>query len=496
MSLDRRSFRFGLAAGVLLLAGLALGIVLSARMGWMSDAVSSPAAMPLAAAGTAANGFPGVARATMPGVVNISTSRTVRNQGAPVSPFMNDPFFKHFFGEEYSRRFQIPRERREASLGSGVIVSADGYIVTNAHVVEKADEIKVHLSDKREFSGKVVGSDPKTDIAVIKIKGKDLPVINWGDSDKIEVGEYVLAIGNPFGLNSTVTLGIVSAVGRSNMGIEQYENFIQTDAAINPGNSGGALVNARGELIGINTAIFSRTGGYMGIGFAIPSNMAKSVMDSLIKTGKVVRGYLGVSIQDVNPKIAKQFGLDKAEGALVSDVVAGAPAEKAGIQSGDVITRYDGKPVENTTDLRNRVAETAVGKTVDVEVMRDKKPVTLKVKITEQPKDMTASTRESVGTDDKDTALAGLSVRNLSRETTQGLNLPRGTQGVVVSEVESGSPADEAGILAGDVILEINRKPLRNVDDFRRLSSALGKDDTVLLRIVRNGQRLYVAVNP
>ncbi len=495
MSLDRRSFRFGLVAGVLLLTGLVTGIVLSARLGWIGDAVSSPAAMPLAAVAAAPNGFPGVARATMPGVVNISTSRTVRNQGAPVSPFMNDPFFKHFFGEEYSRRFQIPRERREASLGSGVIVSGDGYIVTNAHVVEKADRIKVHLADKREFSGKVVGSDPKTDIAVIKIQGKDLPVLNWGDSDRIEVGEYVLAIGNPFGLNSTVTLGIVSAVGRSNMGIEQYENFIQTDAAINPGNSGGALVNTRGELIGINTAIFSRTGGYMGIGFAIPSNMAKSVMDSLIKTGKVVRGYLGVSIQDVNAKIAGQFGLDKAEGALVSDVVGGAPAEKAGIQSGDVIIRYDGKPVENTTVLRNRVADTPVGRTVEVEVLRDKKPKTFKVRIAEQPKDMTASGGESVD-DDKNATLAGLSVRNLSRETSQGLNLPRGTQGVVVSEVEPGSPADEAGILAGDVILDINRKPVRNTADFRKLAGTLGKNDTVLLRIVRNGQRLFVAVNP
>lgn len=220
-------------------------------------------------------------------------------------------------------------------------------------------------------------------------------------------------------------------------------------------------------------------------------------MDSLIKTGKVVRGYLGVSIQDVNPKIAKQFGLDKAEGALVSDVVADAPADKAGIQSGDVIIRYEGKPVENTTALRHRVAETPVGKTVDVEVLRDKKPRTIKVRITEQPKDMTASTGESVGGgDDKAATLAGLSVRDLSRETTQGLNLPRGIRGVVVTEVEAGSPSDEAGILAGDVILEINRKPLRNTDDFRKLAGALGKDDTVLLRIVRNGQRLYVAVNP
>ncbi len=304
----------------------------------------------------------------MPAVVNISTTRVVKSQGMPASPFMDDPFFKHFFGEEFGRQFQIPRERRENSLGSGVIVSADGYIVTNAHVVEKADEIKVLLSDKREFTGKVVGSDPKSDIAVIKIKGKDLPTLNWGDSEKLEVGEYVLAIGNPFGLNSTITLGIVSAVGRANMGIEQYENFIQTDAAINPGNSGGALVNTRGELIGINTAIFSRTGGSMGIGFAIPSNMAKGVMDSLVKTGKVVRGYLGVSIQDLNAEMAKQFGLDDKQGALVSDVVAGSPADKAGIKTGDVILKFDGKEIENSTMLRHRVAETPVGKKTESRV--------------------------------------------------------------------------------------------------------------------------------
>ena len=313
MLLDRRSFRIGVVAGVFLLSGVLMGVLFSAGSGWVSPATSAPSSSPVALAG--ANGFPAVAKATMPAVVNISTTRVVKGHGGQASPFMDDPMFKHFFGDQFNKQLQIPRERREASLGSGVIVSADGYIVTNAHVVEKADEIKVLLSDKREFTGKVVGSDPKSDVAVIKISGKDLPTLIWGDSEKIEIGEYALAIGNPFGLNSTITLGIISAVGRANMGIEQYENFIQTDAAINPGNSGGALVNTRGELIGINTAIFSRTGGNMGIGFAIPSNMAKGVMDSLIKTGKVVRGYLGVSIQDVNAKIAKQFGLEQAQGA-------------------------------------------------------------------------------------------------------------------------------------------------------------------------------------
>jgi len=494
MSIDRRSFRVGVIAGVFLLSGVLVGVLFSAGSGWMSPATSAPSLSPVALNGS--NGFPAVAKATMPAVVNISTTRVVKNQGGhPAAPFMDDPVFRHFFGDEFNKRFQIPRERRENSLGSGVIVSADGYIVTNAHVVEKADEIKVLLSDKREFTGKVVGSDPKSDIAVIKISGKDLPILNWGDSEKLEVGEYVLAIGNPFGLNSTITLGIVSAVGRANMGIEQYENFIQTDAAINPGNSGGALVNTRGELIGINTAIFSRTGGNMGIGFAIPSNMAKGVMDSLIKTGKVVRGYLGVSIQDVSTEIAKQFGLDKAQGALVSDVVAGSPADKAGLKTGDVILRYDGQEIENSTMLRHRVAETLVGKSTELEVQRDKKPVKLSVKVAEQPKDMSAS-GESVKSADKSAALAGLEVRNLAPDTMRQLNLPRGIRGVVVTQVESGSAAEKAGVQPGDVIVELNRKPVQSIDDFQRLSAKLGKSDTVLLLIARQGGRLFIAINP
>ncbi|HJX57865.1 MAG TPA: DegQ family serine endoprotease [Thiobacillus sp.] len=494
MSIDRRSFRVGILAGVFLLSGVLVGVLFSAGSGWMSPATSAPSLSPVALSGS--NGFPAVAKATMPAVVNISTTRVVKSQGGhPAAPFMDDPVFRHFFGDEFNKRFQIPRERRENSLGSGVIVSADGYIVTNAHVVEKADEIKVLLSDKREFTGKVVGSDPKSDIAVIKIKGQDLPTLNWGDSEKLEVGEYVLAIGNPFGLNSTITLGIVSAVGRANMGIEQYENFIQTDAAINPGNSGGALVNTRGELIGINTAIFSRTGGSMGIGFAIPSNMAKGVMDSLIKHGKVVRGFLGVSIQDVNAKIAKQFGLDKAQGALVSDVVSGGPAEKGGIKTGDVIVRLDGKAIEDSTMLRHLVADIQVGRKVEVEVLRDKKPVKLTIKVAEQPKDMTAS-GESVKGEGKSAALAGLEVQGLTPDISRQLNLARGTQGVVVSVVETGSAAEEAGMQPGDVIVELNRKPVRSVEDFQRVSKALGKNESALLLLVRQNRKLFVAINP
>lgn len=497
MLLDRRSFRIGIIAGVFLLSGVLVGVGLTAGSGWMNPAVSAAQnnSTALAVAGAGSNGFPAVAKATMPAVVNISTSRVVKGQAGPISPFMDDPMFKHFFGDQF-RQFQIPRERREASLGSGVIVSSDGYIVTNAHVVDKADEIKVLLSDKREFTGKVVGSDPKSDIAVIKISGKNLPVIVWGDSDSIEVGEYALAIGNPFGLNSTITLGIISAVGRANMGIEQYENFIQTDAAINPGNSGGALVNTRGEMIGINTAIFSRTGGNMGIGFAIPSNMAKSVMDSLVKTGKVVRGYLGVSIQDVSTKMAKQFGLEQAQGALISDIVSGSPAEQAGLKSGDIVLRFDGKAIDGSSMLRNRVAETPVGKNVEMEILRDKKPLKLSIKIAEQPKDMNMAGGEGVKSDSKSATLAGLEVRNITPDVARQLNLSRGVQGVVVAEVAPGSAAEEAGVQPGDVIVELNRKPLRNTDDFQRLSKSIGKNDSALLLIARQGGRLFVVINP
>jgi serine protease Do len=433
----------------------------------------------------------------MPAVVNISTRRTVRSQGGDVpSQFQDDPFFRQFFGEEFFHRFQMPRERRESSLGSGVIVDSAGYIVTNNHVVAKADEIKVLLNDKREFTGKIVGTDPKSDIAIVKINAKDLPVITWGDSDKLEIGEYVLAIGNPFGLNQTVTQGIVSAVGRANVGIADYEDFIQTDAAINPGNSGGALVNARGQLVGINTAIFSRSGGYMGIGFAVPSNMTRAVMDSLIKTGKVVRGWLGVSIQEVTPDLAKQFGMKEARGALVNEVIPDSPAAAAGIQGGDIITAFNGKAVDSPSTLRNTVAQTLVGKSVKVDVLREKKSVTVDVKISEQPKDIAQAEGETTQGDGKDAALAGVEVRNLTPDIARQLGLPPGTMGVVIAGVEQGSAAEEAGLQEGDVIMQINRQPVRNIGDFKRLAGKLSKKDSSLFLINRQGRKLFIAIRP
>ncbi|GAB4514702.1 MAG: DegQ family serine endoprotease [Sulfuricaulis sp.] len=497
MSFDGRSFKVGIIAGVFLLSGIIVGIIFSSRLDWLPSVSSAPtetAAAPVAGA-TPPNFVP-IVKAVMPAVVNIATTRMVKQGSQMSGPFMDDPFFRQFFGEEFFHRFQNPRDRRENSLGSGVIVDSAGYIVTNNHVVAKADEIKVLLNDKREFTGKVVGTDPKSDLAVIKISAKDLPVIPWGDSDKLEVGEYVLAIGNPFGLNQTVTQGIVSAVGRANVGIADYEDFIQTDAAINPGNSGGALVNARGQLVGINTAIFSRSGGYMGIGFAVPSNMTRSVMDSLLKGGKVVRGWLGVSIQDVTPDLAKQFGLKETKGALVSEIIPDSPAATAGIQSGDIITAFNGKTVDSTSILRNTVAQTPVGKTVKVELLREKKTVSVEVKITEQPKDVAQVDGETTQGDGKNTAFAGIEVRNLTAEIARQLGLPHGTTGVVIAGIEQGSAAEEAGLQEGDVIMEINRQPVRNIGDFKRLSGKLSKKDSTLMLINRQGRKLFLAIQP
>lgn len=505
MKIDRLSFRVGLLAGLFLFAGVIIGVVLSSRLDWMPVAGSAEGTerlpLPAQAAGPRDNFVP-IVKAVTPAVVNISTTRVVKTPGGgeQMAPFMDDPFFRQFFGEEFFRRFQIPRERRENSLGSGVIVSKDGYIVTNNHVIAKADEIRVLLNDKREFTGKVIGTDPKTDLAVIKINAKgDLPVVPWGDSDQLEVGEFVLAIGNPFALNSTVTLGIVSAVGRANVGIADYEDFIQTDAAINPGNSGGALVNSRGELVGINTAIFSRSGGYMGIGFAVPANMARAVMDSLVKTGKVTRGWLGVSIQEITPELAKQFGLKETRGALVSEVLGESPAAAGGLQSGDVIVSFDGKPVEGPVALRNVVAQTPVGKSVKVEVLRNNKRQTQIVRVTEQPKDIGRGDSEESdegGETGGESALSGLEVRTLTADIARQLGIAPATKGVVVTGVDPNSAAAVAGVQPGDVILEINRQPVRSLEDLRRIAGKLPKQEGALLLINRRGGKLFLAVKP
>ena len=326
-----------------------------------------------------------VAQHTMPAVVNIASFRVYQTpQGRPSSPLFQDPFFREFFGDDFFRFFGVPRERVERSLGSGVIVAEDGYIITNNHVVAGATQVTVSLADKREFEAKVVGTDPKTDVALLKIDGTDLPVVPLGNSDRARVGDIVLAIGNPFGIGQTVTMGIISATGRSHVGIVDYENFIQTDAAINPGNSGGALVDIAGNLVGINTAIISRTGGYQGIGFAVPANIVKAVMDAIVKHGRMIRGWLGVSVQEVTSQIAAEFGLKKPCGALIVDVSPRSPAAKAGLRRGDIIVRYGDDEIEKVTALRNLIADTPINKKVPLSVWRDRKNTKVTVVIKEE----------------------------------------------------------------------------------------------------------------
>ena len=430
--------------------------------------------------------FSEIVRAVSPAIVNISTTKVVRREA---QPFFEDPFFDFF---SPFHEFGSPKKFKERSLGSGVIVSADGYIVTNNHVVEKADEIKVTLIDKKTFKGRIVGADPKTDIAIIKIEATGLPTLTWGDSDKLQVGEFVLAIGSPYGLSNTVTMGIISAVGRANVGIADYEDFIQTDAAINPGNSGGPLVNINGELIGINTAIFSRTGGYQGIGFAVPGNMVRLVMDQLLQKGKVTRGWIGVTIQELTPELAQEFGLKKTKGALVSDVGKDSPAAKAGIMRGDVILEFNGREVKDVSSLRNMVAQSKAGSEITLKILRAGKEFTVKALITELPKDVAEVVPEQLPDNPELKALTGLTVMDLSKEIIRQLGFNKDEKGVVVVKVEAGSSADDAEIKKGDVIKEINKKAVNSSEDFNRIATNVKTNDSVLLFINRNGKKFYV----
>lgn len=430
-----------------------------------------------------------IAAVVKPSIVNISTTKTEKIMESPFEPFFDDPFFRRFFGDRF-RHPEQPKERKTVSLGSGVIVSSDGYILTNNHVVRDADEIKVLLPDKREFQGKIIGTDPKTDIAVIKIDAGGLQPITWGNSDKLKVGEVVLAIGSPYGLDQTVTMGIVSAVGRANVGIADYEDFIQTDAAINPGNSGGALVTARGELVGINTAIFSRTGGYQGIGFAIPSNMAKAVMESLIQKGKVIRGWLGVSIQPITPELARQFNLEQEYGALVGDVIENSPAEKAGIMRGDVIVEFNGKKVQEPYNLRNTVANTPPGETVELKIIRDGITKIIRVRIGELPTE-----KQLIQQLELKNALRGVSVHDLTPEIYRQMNISEKIKGVIVMDIAAETPA-EGKLMQGDVIQEINRKAISNLKDYEAVVSNIKPDEAVLLLVFRRGSSVFVTISP
>jgi serine protease Do len=396
------------------------------------------------------------------------------------------------------------RTPRQHGLGSGVIVTKDGYILTNNHVVENADNIKVALNDGREFTARLVGKDPLTDIAVLKVNADNLPFLTLGDSDKIEVGDLVLAVGNPFNVGLTVTTGIISAKGRTlpmQEGVDRLEDFLQTDAAINPGNSGGALVDADGRLVGINTAIISSAGfggmgGSVGIGFAVPSNLARFVMESVIKDGRVVRGYMGVGIQPVNEALAKEFKLKNAHGALVGDVTPGSPAERAGLKSGDVIVEFNGKPVEDSRTFRLRVAQTAPGTRIPVKLVREGDEKTVQVTLKEFPTENELSSKP--GRSDEsgqfEENLDGVTVTDLNRATRSQFRIPANVNGAVVVEVNPDSASYEAGLRPGDVILEINRKPVSNADEAVKLSDRV-KNDTALLRVWSRGGSHYIVVD-
>jgi serine protease Do len=430
-----------------------------------------------------------VAEAVRPAVVNISTTSIQTIEENPFGNMFNDPFFRHFFGDQFGGHPGGKRKFKSSALGSGVIVAENGYILTNNHVIKGAEEIKVILYDKREFKGKVVGTDPRTDLAVVKINAKKLPTLSLGDSGKLKTGDIVLAIGNPFGLNQTITMGIVSAVGRSNIGLADFEDFIQTDAAINPGNSGGALVNGSGELVGINTAIFSTSGGYMGIGFAIPSDMAKSVMDSIIKHGKVIRGWLGVSVQNLTPELAKSLGIKETEGALIAGVENDSPADKAGLKRGDLVIEISGKKITDVTTLRNIVASSAPGTKVDFKIVRNGKEQTVTATLGEYRE------KKIIKKSEYDNALKGITVQELTPSLRDKLNLPENLNGVAVTAVGSDSPAQ--GLLQeNDIIEEVDRKEVRSAQEYEDIVSKIGKHDTVLLLIYRGGGSVYITIQP
>ncbi|HLH42761.1 MAG TPA: DegQ family serine endoprotease [Bryobacteraceae bacterium] len=438
----------------------------------------------------AGHGYSAVVKRVLPAVVNISSSRVVKNPESGGFEGNMDPFLRQFFGDDFFRRFNVPRERVEKSLGSGVIVSPEGYILTNAHVVDGAKEVSVTLYDKREMKGRVVGADARADIAVVKIEGSNFPAITLGDSDKVQVGDIVLAVGEPFGLGGTVTNGIVSALGRSGLGIEEVENFIQTDAPINPGNSGGALVDEEGRLIGINTAIAGNSGGSQGIGFAVPINMARQDLNQIIAHGKVERGYLGILPQDVTPALAKSFGVSQTSGALVGDVTPNSPAARGGLKQGDIILEVNGQPVADANQLRLKIGMLQPEANVNLKVMRDGRMQELTVKLGEFPsKEERASANEGApaGSD------LGMSVETLTSDTAQQLNVPASTRGVVVDQVDSSGRAAEAGLQRGDIIEQVNHRPVANAQEFRQAIRNSGKDRPVLLLVNRNGTTMFLA---
>jgi serine protease Do len=488
MDLTRKPRRW--VAPIVALAAIGSLVGLSPHLGFTKGAkgplwTERPAASPVAP--STAPDWVRLSKGAKPAVVNISTKRAAETPAMPElrgrrgEPRSFDDFFRRFFDDE------TPRQPVR-SMGSGFVLTPDGHIVTNNHVIEGASDIQVKLADGRELSAKVLGRDPKTDLALLKVEATGLAVIPLGDSATLQVGEPVMAIGNPFGLEQTVTTGIVSGTGRV-IGSGPYDNFIQTDASINPGNSGGPLINSRGEVVGINTAIFSRSGGSVGIGFAVPSSLAKSVLTQLAEHGKVERGWLGVSIQPLTKELAKGFKRDETTGVLVSSVVEGSPAAKAGVKSGDVIVEFDGKSIAKSEDLPRLVAETPIGREVTLVVVRDGVETKLTARVAKLVEDAPAM----VGSKSEGKGKLGLSVQPVTPPLARELGL-KAQQGLLVRDVVEGSRAAEAGIRPGDVIVEADRQPVRTVEELRASVDKRVKGESLLLLVNREGNTMFVAV--
>ena len=439
--------------------------------------------------------FEAAAAKVNPSVVPIFSEQVTKVQD-PFSQFYGDDFFRRFFGNQ-GNPGGGDQKQTVRSLGSGVIVSKDGYILTNNHVVDGSDKLTVMLQDnKKKYTAKVVGRDPQTDIAVIKINADNLPVASLGNSDNVKVGQWVIAVGNPFNLMHTVTAGIISAKGRSSMNLADYEDFIQTDASINPGNSGGALSDLDGNVIGINTAIYSPNGaGSVGIGFSVPINMAKNVMNSLIANGKVSRGYLGLVPQDIDDNLAKALSLKSSEGSLVGDVSSGGPADKGGIKRGDILTSFNGTKITSSTQLRNLVAEAKAGSSAKMQLLRDGKEKEVTVTLGERPKDLTASRGETEegSEEEQSSQKLGLSVQTLTSDLARQLKY-EGDHGVLISSVTTGSAAEDGGLKRGDLIKEVNRKEVSSVQDFNTAIKAIGKGDTAAFLVRRGANTFYVGL--
>ena len=445
----------------------------------------------------AGSSYAPVVKKAAPSVVYISTTKTVRSPQMQM-PFLDDDMFRRFFGDRFNAPGRRQRQYKETGLGSGVVVSKDGYLLTNNHVVDGADEIKVTLAgkEKKEYTAKVVGRDPKTDIAVLKIDAKDLPVITIADSDKLEVGDVVLAIGNPFGVGQAVTMGIISALGRGGLGIEEYEDFIQTDAAINPGNSGGALVDTEGRLVGINTAILSRSGGNMGVGFAVPSNLARNIMDRLLQGGKVTRGFLGVWMQELDPELAKVLKVpDNTVGVVVGDVTENSSAAAAGIKPKDIITELNGKTMHDPRELKLAVGQLTPGQKVEVKVLRQGSIKTFTVTLKDLDGEQASTGGSSSHSDGDVDALDGVTVGDIDAAAREHYKFPADlTKGAVITGIESDSTSAEAGLHEGDVILEIEDKAIANAEQAVEASKHC-KSKRVLVRVWSGGGKRYVVVD-